>query len=109
MRGAQRPDYRLLAEVSEALFEIRVDRQRQAGFRDLRNLTALQRFGGGFRRLGKFTRVFLKPARRNVSAAHLKQTIRRNEIRQAIDEKNSRNACAVVNESYERAGDQHPA
>src|SRR5438874_1148307 len=71
----------------------------KSGLRDLRHLSALQRFGCGFRCRIELARIFLTVARGNVSAPYTVQAIGGNKIRGAINRQDARDSRGVVKEA----------
>ena len=93
VRDSQCPHQRLLPQIREAFSHVGVNCEGKSGLRDLRHLSALQRFGCGFRCRIELARIFLTVARGNVSAPYTVQAIGGNKIRGAINRQDARDHC----------------
>src|SRR5262249_35989408 len=108
MRDAQRSHDRLFFEISKAILQVRINRERKPRLGNFGNLARLKRDHSCFCRFGNFARVLCQMlAKKNVSTAHLKQAPCRNEIRTSVDSQNPCDPCASIDESDERAREQH--
>src|SRR6266481_1497249 len=108
MRGTECADRGLFAQIREAFLQVGVNGQRKSSFRYLRHSSGFQSLRSSFGRGGEFARIFGEViAGRNVPSTKFVQAPRGDEVCQAIDAKYSGDACAIVDETDQRAGEEH--